>query len=147
MKVNIGYFTKFGNNKNISEKLGELLREKGAEAEVFSVAEKQPASMVESDIYVFSSPTRMGNPPGKIKRFVKKCNVPAGAGYAVVNSTGGPEQSKVLSGIGSLCEEKGMKKAAEGVILQIKDMKGPLEAGYEKKLNSLADTLMQFHRE
>ena len=54
------------------ETVASLLKEKGADVELYSVSEKSPKDLAEADIYIFSSPTRMGNPVGKVKGFIKK---------------------------------------------------------------------------
>jgi flavodoxin len=146
MKIAIIYFSKFGNNKISSEKLSFLLQERGAETEIFSAADKLPKES-DADLFVFSSPTRMGNPPGKIKKAVTKLSPKTGAGYAVVNTCAGAEQTKVPVVLGGLAEEAGLKKAAEGLLLIITDMKGPLEEGYEEKLKSFAGELLKFKSE
>ena len=146
MKTAIIYFSKFGNNKNISEKLAEMLREGGGEADVYSAADKLPGDL-NADLFVFSSPTRMGNPPGKIKKTVRKIIPKAGAGFAVINSCGGADQTKVPAVLGELAEGRGLKQTAEALLLTVTGMQGPLEEGYETKLKEFADKLLSFKAE
>ena len=71
MKINITYHTKFGNGKKCVDYLNGVLVSKGHETAVFSVLEAKPDSLPPVDLYIFSSPTHIGKPSGKMKKFLK----------------------------------------------------------------------------
>ena len=72
MKVCIAYETKYGNGKKCMEYLQNVIIKKGHNVEMFSIREKEPTSVPSADLYVFSSPTRIGNLAGKMKKFLNK---------------------------------------------------------------------------
>jgi flavodoxin len=87
MKVFIAYESKFGNGKKCVDHLQSVIIKKGHEAHSFSVRDIKPSELPEADLYVFSSPTHVGGPPGKIKKFLKKMDVKAeGAKYALMTT-------------------------------------------------------------
>ena len=144
MKIAIGYYTAHGNNKIVSETVASLLQEKGAEVDIYSVAEKKPEELGEADIYIFSSPTRMGGPAGRMKAFIKKFTPKEGAGYAILNTCLGAEGTKVVPKLSEILESKGLKRVAEGVCLQVAGAKGPLKDGETDKLKSFSDQVRYF---
>jgi hypothetical protein len=52
---------------------------KGVVVDVHHIREVRPAELSPADLYVFSSPGRMGKPIGGMRRFLKKLTLPAGA--------------------------------------------------------------------
>ena len=72
MKVCIAYESKFGSGKKLVEHMETTISKKGHDVETFSVRETKPDSLPNADIYIFSSPTHMCEPPGKMKKFLKK---------------------------------------------------------------------------
>jgi flavodoxin len=72
MKVCIAYESKYGNGKKCMEYLQSVMSKKGHNVEMFSIHEKKPTSAPSANLYVFSSPTQIGGPAGKMKKFLKK---------------------------------------------------------------------------
>jgi flavodoxin len=156
MKVEIYYESKSGNGRIAMTKLGEVLSARGATVGVHHVSEAKPKELPQADLYVFSSPTRIGKPIGSMRRFAKKAKLPSGAKYAVVatymeaqpdKKTGqmptAEETAKFRRNIQMMDERlsgKGTKVA--DLSLMVKGMKGPLEDGWEAKLAAFADRLM-----
>lgn len=137
MKIALVYFTRFGNNKIISDALAERLKEKGAEVSIAPMADTRPGELPEADLYVFGSPTQIGGPPLKVNRFVKKARLTAGASFAVV-ATCADETSKTAEKLSEQLEAKGLRRAVDNVTVMVKDLKGPLEENWEAKIDALA---------
>jgi hypothetical protein len=95
----------------------------------------------------------MGKPLGRARRFLKKVALPAGTKYAILTTEGAPrpdkktgrlpteeEQAKwqrVRPLMNEILEAKGLVKVAEGKVL-VTGMKGPLEEGWQKKVEEFA---------
>ncbi len=143
MKVCIVYYSRFGNGKKSAEYVEETLKEKGHSVELFSVTGVRADSLPAADLYIFSSPTQIGNPPGKIRRFLKKMKLPvAEARYALI-STCGDENNQVLAKLSEILDSKGLQKAAAGIKLKVLGLKGPLEENYTQKLDSFVQELSE----
>ncbi len=141
MKVQIFYESKFGNGKKCVEYLGNVISGKGHDVVTNSIREVKPNSIPQSDLYIFSSPTRMGNAHGKMKRFLKKMEIPKeGKKYALIATYADPE-TKTLTTMEDLVKAKGLTKAADGIKIKVNGMKGPLEDSYEEKLDEFASSM------
>ena len=142
MKVCIAYESKFGNGKKIVEHMQTTISKKGHDVETCSVREISPNSLPNADIYIFSSPTHIGGPPGKMKKFLKKLEInQEGAKYALMETYMYPN-SKTLQKMEDIIESKGMTKVTDGVSLKVKSVKGPLEDGYEEKLEEFSKKIL-----
>jgi menaquinone-dependent protoporphyrinogen IX oxidase len=142
MKVQILYESKFGNGKKCVDYLGNVITEKGHEVRTSSIRDVKPNSISQSDLYIFSSPTRMGNAHGKMKKFLKKMEIPGeGRKYALIATYVDPE-TKTLTTMEGLAKAKGMTKATDGIKIKVNGMKGPLEDSYEEKLDEFASKIL-----
>lgn len=142
MDVCVVYISVFGNGKKCVEELISQLKAKGHTARECSIQEYSPDSLPTSDIYVVSAPTRMGKPLGKMKRFLTKLKPKnENARYALM-STGGDEERAPLQSMAAIVEKSGLTKAADGIRIVVKGMKGPLEDGYKEKIKEFAERLV-----
>lgn len=153
--MHIEYFhaSKYGNGARVAEEFRALMAAKGITVNVHHVRDAKPKEMPPADLYLFSSPGRIGKPIGRARRFLKKAALPAGAKYALLTTEGAPRPDKktgrmpteeeiakwqrvrpVMNGI---LEAKGLIKVAEDKIL-VTGMKGPLEEGWQKKVEAFA---------
>lgn len=147
-KVSISYLSKYGNGKRAMEMLNELLANEGHEVFMFSVADSKPDQVPDSDLYVFSTSVHAGKPPGKMRKYARKFQPKAhGAKYAlVVTHASEPEGEKwsptrTVEMMNELLGSVGMVKAKEEVLIRVKDMKGPLEDGWEDKVKTMAEDI------
>lgn len=147
-KVSISYLTKYGNNKQAMERLRERLDELGHEVNLFSVSDIKPDQIPGSDLYVFSTSVHMGKPPGKMRTFTKRFTAKGGEPiYALVvthasEPTGekwSPTQTVEI--MHQMLGQKGMKPITKELLIRVKDLKGPLEDGYEEKIDQLAKSI------
>lgn len=138
MKISIAFLTKYGNGKTCAESLERILRAKGHDARAFSIRDIKPKDLPESDIYIFSTPTHAGTAPFKMKGFLRKFQPPKeGAKYALITTRAAPT-TKSLGRMDEVLKPKGMTRITAGLEIVVKGMKGPLEDGYEKKIEDLA---------
>ncbi|UCE36825.1 MAG: flavodoxin domain-containing protein [Thermoplasmata archaeon] len=142
MKVCIAYESKFGNGEKCAHYLSGAITKIGHETEVFSIRDVKPNSLPQADIYVFSSPTHVGGPPGKMKKFLKKMEIgKKEAKYALITTHMDPN-TKTIEKMEALLEPKGLTKASDGLKIKVTGMKGPLEDGFEEKLDEFAANIL-----
>lgn len=88
MKVVITYWSRYGNGKKIVDYLGEILKTKKSEVQVFKTDEANPSSMPNADFYVFSAPTEAFNIQRNMRSFIKKLENMEGKKYGIINTHG-----------------------------------------------------------
>jgi flavodoxin len=153
MKIEYFHASKYGNGAKVADELKALLAAKGVTVNVQHVRDAKPKQLPAADLYLFSSPGRMGKPIGRARRFLKKVNLPAGTKYAILTTEGAPRPDKktgrmpteeemarwqrVRPIMNAILEAKGLVKVAEGKVL-VTGMKGPLEEGWRKKVEEFA---------
>jgi hypothetical protein len=156
MKIEYFHASKFGNGAKVAEEFRALMAAKEVTVNVHHVRDVKPKELPPADLYVFSSPGRMGKPLGRVRRFLKKAALPAGTKYALLTTEGAPrpdkktgrlpteeEQAKwqrVRPIMNEILEAKGLVKVVEGKVL-VTGMKGPLEEGWQKKVEAFAARL------
>lgn len=141
MKVCIAYESKFGNGKKCVDYLHGTMIKRGHEVQTFSIREIKPNSLPQADLYVFSTPTHVGGPPGKTKKFLNKLDIKQGAKYALMTTHMDPN-AKTLQKMEGLLQPKRLTKTTDGLMIKVTGMKGPLEEGYEEKLEDFATKLI-----
>jgi multimeric flavodoxin WrbA len=153
--VRIEYFhaSKYGNGLKVAEEFSKRMATKGVTVNVHHVRDARPKELPPADLYLFSSPGRIGRPIGGMRRFLKQLNLPAGTKYAILTTEGAPQPDKktgrmpteeemarwqrVIPIMNKLLQEKGLVKVAEGKVL-VTGLKGPLEEGWQKKVEAFA---------
>ena len=142
MKVCIAYESKYGNGKKCVEHLQSIISKKGHDVETPSIREIKPSSLLQADLYIFSTPTHIGGPPGKMKKFLKKLEITEeGTKYALM-TTCLDYKTKALQIMDGLLQHSGMTKVSDGIKIKVTGMKGPLETGYEEKLDAFAKEIL-----
>ncbi len=143
MKILIFYESKFGNGKLLSESLSKILEGKGAQARAYSIKNAQLEKIGNADFYVFSSPVRMFMFPINMKRFISMFEPPIkGTGYALMTTYLNPK-AKALKVMKKLLDKKGMVKIPVDLKVKVKEIKGPLENGYENDLEDFANKIIE----
>ncbi|MDP2772251.1 MAG: hypothetical protein Q8O61_01745 [Nocardioides sp.] len=149
--------SKFGNGAQVAQEFQRLMRDKGDFVEVRHVREAKPRKVPPADLYVFSSPGRLGRPIGSMRRFLKRVDLPAGAKYAILTTEIAPTPDKdgrmptpeenakwhrIRPIMTELLEAKHLTKVAETSV-EVETMKGPLEEGWHEKVEDFANTLAE----
>jgi multimeric flavodoxin WrbA len=157
--MNIAYYhaSKFGNGAIVAEEFKKVMAARGITVSVQHIRDADPKDLPEADLYVFSSPGRMGKPKGSVRRFLRQVSLEPGTRYAILTTQGAPQPDKktgkmptqeeldrwerVIPVMNELLEAKGLKKVAEGAVW-VTGLKGPLEEGWQHKVAAFADQVM-----
>ncbi len=156
MKIEYFHASKYGNGVRVAEEFKTQMGARGVTVIVHHIREARPKEMPPADLYLFSSPGRMGRPIGRMRRFLKKVDLPAGTKYAILTTEGAPEPDKktgrmpteeelakrqrVIPIMNEILQEKGLVKVAEGKVL-VTGLKGPLEEGWQKKVETFVSEI------
>jgi menaquinone-dependent protoporphyrinogen IX oxidase len=94
MRIEYVHASKYGNGAAVAEEFQRLMAERGVEVALHHVGETRPGDLAIADLYVFSSPGRMGKPPRAVRRFLKSVRLPEGARYALLTTEMQPQPDK-----------------------------------------------------
>jgi multimeric flavodoxin WrbA len=157
MKIEYLHASKYGNGAMVAEEFRRLMTAKGVTVNIHHIRDARPKELMPADLYVFSSPGRIGKPIGSMRRFLKKVRLEPGTRYAILTTEGAPQPNKktgkmpteeeiakwerVRPVMNELLQAKGMKKVAEGNVL-VTGMRGPLEEGWQKKVEAFAAQIL-----
>ncbi len=156
--ASIEYFhdSKYGNGALVAEEFRRLMAVRTVTVNVHHIRDARPKEMPGADLYLFSSPGRMGRPTWGVRRFLKKAVLPSGTKYAILTTEGAPRPDKKTGKVpteeeqarwqrirpvmNEILKKKGLIEVAEGKILVL-GMKGPLEEGWQKKVEAFASQI------
>jgi menaquinone-dependent protoporphyrinogen IX oxidase len=153
MNIEYAHASKYGNGAMVAEEFSKQLAAKGVTVNVHHIRQLRPTELPPADLYLFSSPGRMGKPLGSVQRFLKAVRLPAGTRYAILTTEAAPrpdkktgriptaeEQAKwqrVIPMMNEILQGAGLVNVAEGKVL-VTGMKGPLEDGWQEKVAAFA---------
>jgi flavodoxin len=153
MKIEYFHASKYGNGAMVAEEFRKQMAAKGVNVNVHHIRDAKPKEMPPADLYLFSSPGRMGKPIGGMRRFLKKSKLQSGTKYAILTTEAAPQPDKktgrmpteeerakwqrVIPIMNQILQEKGLVKIADGKIL-VTGIKGPLEEDWQKKVEAFA---------
>jgi len=156
MKIEYFHASKYGNGAMVAEEFKRQMAAKGITVNVHHVRDARPKEISPADLYLFSSPGRMGKPIGSMRRFLKKAMLPSGTKYAILTTEAAPQPDKktgrmpteeeqarwhrIIPIMNEILQEKGLVKVADGKIL-VTGLKGPLEEGWQKKVEAFASQI------
>ena len=157
MKIEYYHASKYGNGAIVAEEFRKLMLAKGVTVNVHHIRDARPKELAPADLYVFSSPGRAGRPIGSMRRLLKKMQLAPGTKYAIFTTEGASRPDKktgklpteeeiarwehVRPIMNELLQKKGLKKVAEGNVF-VTGMKGPLEEGWQKKVETFAAQIL-----
>lgn len=144
-KIECFHASKYGHGALVAEEFKKQMVAKGVAVTVHHIRDTRPRELPPADLYVFSSPGRLGKPIWGMRRFLKKAKLQAGAKYALLTTEmPTPEERskwrRVIPIMNEILQEKGLVKVAEGTIL-VAGIKGPLEEGWQKKVEAFASQI------
>jgi menaquinone-dependent protoporphyrinogen IX oxidase len=153
MRIEYLHASKYGNGAMVAEEFDKQLAAKGVTVNVHHIREARPDRLPTADLYLFSSPGRMGKPIGGMRRFLKKLRLPAGTKYAILTTEMAPQPDKKTERIpteeelakwqrvrpimNEILQGAGLVKVAEDKV-HVTGLKGPLEEGWQKKVEAFA---------
>ncbi|GAB2868274.1 flavodoxin family protein [Nocardioides pacificus] len=149
MKIEYLHASKFGNGELVAAEFTSQMGAKGVQVDVHHINDMDPRHLPDADLYLFSSPGRIGKPKGNMRRFLKKLDLPAGTKYAllITEAMAKPDKKtgvvptdeemarwrQVIPLMNETLQGDGLLEVAEGTV-HVVDIKGPLEDGWEKKV-------------
>ncbi len=153
MRIEYFHASKYGNGVKVAEEFKDLMAARGITVNIHHIREANPKEMPPADLYLFSSPGRIGKPIGRMRRFLRKVVLPSGTMYAILTTEGAPQPDKKTGRIpteeerakyqrvrpimNEILQAKGLVKVAEGKV-HVTAMRGPLEEGWHEKVRSFA---------
>lgn len=156
MKIEYFHASKYGNGAQVAEEFKKQMVAKEVNVNVHHIREARLKEMPPADLYLFSSPGRMGKPIGGMRRFLKKAKLPSRAKYAILTTEGAPQPDKktgqmpteeeqakwqrIIPIMNEILQQKGLVKVVEGKIL-VTGIKGPLEEDWQKKVEAFASQI------
>lgn len=156
MKIEYFHASKYGNGVMVAEEFKNQMTAKGVSVNIHHIKEGNPKKLPPADLYLFSSPGRMGKPIRSMRRFLKKAILPAGTKYAILTTEAAPQPDKktgrvpsreelarwqrIIPIMNDLLQEKKLVKVAEDKIL-VTSLKGPLEEEWQKKVRAFASKI------
>jgi len=144
MNISIIYESKYGNGTQAMTYLWKSLKKKGYAVQLLSIHEIKPRMLPQSDLYIFSAPNAFGKIVRSMRKFLEKIEIQnPSARYILFNTCLNPmsKQDRGLEQMEEILKEKSITKLSEGLKLKVMAMKGPLEPGYEKKLDEMAEMI------
>ena len=156
MKIEYFHASRFGNGAMVAAEFKSLMAARGVAVEVHHIRDVSPAQVAPADLYVFSSPGRMGKPIGSMRRFLGKLRVPAGARYAVLTTEMAPQPDKktgllpseeeqarwqrVIPIMNEILQAKGLVRVQDDKV-HVTGLRGPLEEGWREKVDAFVARL------
>ena len=153
MTIEYVHASKYGDGALVAAEFKEQMAAKGVAVNVHHIREVRPTELTPADLYLFSSPGRMGKPIGGMRRFLRKVQLPAGTRYAILTTEMAPKPDKktgrmpteeelakwqrVRSIMNEILQGKGLINVAEDKV-HVTGLKGPLEAGWQKRVEAFA---------
>lgn len=153
MKIEYLHASKFGNGARVAEEFGRQMAGKGVDVDIHHIRDVRPRELPSADLYLFSSPGRMGKPIGSMRRFLKKLALPRGTKYAILTTEAAPRPDKKTGRMPSedelarwqrvrpimkeILQDKGLVEVTEDRIL-VTGMKGPLEEDWQRKVEAFS---------
>jgi len=153
MKIEYFHASKFGNGAMVAEEFKRIMAARGVAVSVHHIRDAKPKELPPADLYLFSSPARLGKPIGSMRKFLKKAVLPPGTRYAILTTEGAPQPDRKTGKVpteeeyarwqrvrpimNEILQGKGLVKVAEDKVY-VTGMKGPLEEGWKGKVEAFA---------
>lgn len=148
--------SKYGNGAMVAEEFKHQMEARGVAVSVHHVRDIRPKELPAADLYLFSSPGRMGRPIGGMRRFLRKVDLAPGTRYALLTTEGAPQPDKdtgklpteeerarherVRPLMNETLQTKGLSEVTEDAVF-VTGMKGPLEEGWQHKVEDFVSRI------
>jgi menaquinone-dependent protoporphyrinogen IX oxidase len=156
VKIEYLHASKFGNGAEVAAEFKNQMNAKGVSVEVHHIRQAKPTELSPADLYVFSSPGRLGKPIGSMRRFLKKVTLPVGTKYAILTTEAAPKPDKKTGRVSTeeelakwqrvrpimneILQGKGLVKVLDDTV-HVTALKGPLEEGWQQKVEAFVARL------
>lgn len=151
MKIEYVHASVHGNGSMVAEEFRKLIATKGIEVTVHHIEDVRSQELPKADLYLFSSPGRMGKPIRDMRRFLKDVKLPSGTRCAILTTELAPQPDKktgrmpteeenckfqrVRPIMNGLLQAKGLVNVAEDKVY-VTGVEGPLEEGWQEKVEA-----------
>ena len=151
VRIEYVHASHYGNGAMVAEEFKKQMAANGATVNVHHIKRVSPSELPPADLYLFSSPGRLGKPIGGARRFLKNLRLPAGTRYAILTTEATPRSDKktgkmptekelaryqrVRPIMNEILEGKGLVRIAEDKVY-VTGLKGPLEQDWEQKVEA-----------
>lgn len=157
--MDIAYYhaSRYGNGRAVAAEFARTMARRGVDVQVQHVRDADPKHLPPAEVYVFSSPGRMGRPAGNARRFLRRAVLPAGARYALLTTEMAPQPDRktgrmpteaeiarwqrVRPIMSELLRSKGATGIADDCV-HVTGLQGPLEQGWEGRVGAFADRVL-----
>jgi len=149
MKIEYLHASKYGNGAMVAEEFSKQMTALGVTVDIHHIKAVSAKALPPADLYLFSSPARMGKPIRGMRRFLKKVALPAGTKYAILTTEIAPHPDqrtgqtlsdedmatwqRVRPIMKEILQGKGLTEVAEDKV-RVTGVKGPLEDGWQQKV-------------
>lgn len=153
MRIEYVHASKYGNGAQVAQEFKHQMEARGAAVTVHHIRDVRPQELPPADLYLFSSPGRMGRPIGGMRRFLKKVDLAPGTRYALLTTEAAPQPDKktgrmpteeeqarwqrVRPLMNEALQAKGLTEVAEDRVL-VTGLKGPLEEDWQHTVEDFA---------
>jgi len=156
MTVTYLHASKYGNGARVAQHFQDCLSKRGVQVSVHHISTMSPKNLPAADLYVFSSPGRMGKPIGSMRRFLARLDLPVGSRYAILNTEMVTQPDKKTGRMPTEEEAARWRRMipmmvaaldGKGLVgvgvdkVYVTDLKGPLEDGWEDKVEAFVSRL------
>lgn len=157
MRIEYIHASRFGNGELVAREFAEEMGARGIDVAVHHVDDADPAAMPPADLYVLSSPGRMGKPIRSMRRLLKALRLPPGTRYALLTTEMAPRPDrrtgrmpteeeicrfqKVRPIMHEILQSKGLVPVGEEKVY-VTDIRGPLEDGWRDTVAAFAASLI-----
>jgi hypothetical protein len=152
MRITYLHASKYGNGAAVAAEFKQLMAARGIDVDIHHIRDVRPTELPPADLYLFSSPGRLGRPIGGMRRFLRKVRLPLGTRYAILTTEAAPKPDKKTGQVpteeelaryqrvrpimNEILQHKGLVTVAEDKVL-VTGLKGPLEEGWQKKVEAV----------
>jgi flavodoxin len=156
MRIEYVHASKYGNGAMVAQEFKHQMEARGVAVSVHHIHDVRPKELPAADLYLFSSPGRMGRPIGGMRRFLRKVDLAPGTRYALLTTEGAPQPDKqtgklpteeerarferVRPLMNETLQAKGLSEVAEDAVF-VTGMKGPLEEGWQHKVEDFVSRI------
>jgi menaquinone-dependent protoporphyrinogen IX oxidase len=153
MHIEYVHASKFGNGARVADRFAQQMQANGVSVATHHIDDVDPGALPSADLYVFSSPGRMGRPIRGARTFLKRLRLPAGTRIAILTTEMAPQPDKktgrmptedeickfqkVRPIMHQMLQDKGLVEVAQDAVF-VTDLKGPLEDAWETKVDAYA---------
>ena len=156
MRIEYVHASRFGNGEMVANEFKRQMAGREVFVDVHHLRDLDPSRLPGADLYLFSSPGRMGKPIRGMRRFLQAVELPVGARYALLTTEVAPKPDRktgrmpteeemarwqrVRPIMQEILDAKGLVKVAEEKVY-VTGLKGPLEEAWRDKVTAYVAAL------